>query len=153
MSEEVRGEEANKVAVDELQEEETVETTEAVVDEGDENKDVAEERKQALKEGLIGDSEETLDSEVSRQRVENKRNATQPTKPSTVDAFSRGGGISVGGPFARRRVRPETDKAKPAKPNNPRRGVQKIWDDEPINNVGDGTTSHDVRNKRKRGDE
>ena len=102
-----------------------------------------EQRKQALKDGLIGSAEEKVDSELERERVENRRQATVPTKPSTEDAFKRNG-TSVGGPFARRRTAPTTDKAKSYavgedKERDTRRGVFKIWDDKAVNNVGKGT--------------
>lgn len=153
MSEETRGKKANEVVVDEVQEDEAVETTaEPTEAEAEVAEDVVEQRKQAIKEGLIGDAEETVDSEAERQRVENKRQSTQPSTPSTKDAFGRGG-VAIAGPFARKRVRPREDVAKPAKPNNPRRGVQKIWEDRPINNVGDGTNTYDLPKKEKEEDE
>lgn len=102
-----------------------------------------EQRKQALKDGLIGSAEEKVDSELERERVENRRQATVPTEPSTEDAFKRNG-TSVGGPFARRRTAPVSDKAKSYelgadKERDSRRGVHRIWDDKPVNNVGKGT--------------
>lgn len=132
-------EEADKVVVDEAQDITEEETKAEKVDTNvpeDENIDL-QKRKAELIEGLIGSAEEKLDSEVDVAREETEAQAA-PKKnktPATEANFERKG-AAIAGPFARRRTRPVGTESKPATPVNPRRGVQKIWEDRPINNVG-----------------
>ena len=116
------------------------------------SEDEIEKRKQAIKEGLVGSAEEKLDGEAHSEQEKNMRQNTEATEPSTEDAFQRGG-VAIAGPFARRRVKPRVDKAQPATPTGARRGVQKIWEDRPINNVGGGKTANNVQEERTKKDD
>lgn len=90
-------------------------------------------RRRRLIEGLIGSADEKLDGEIQIEE-EKRPSREKPTTPSTEANFDRKG-TAIAGPFARRRLRPIEQRAKPASPDNPRRGVQRIWKDRPINNV------------------
>lgn len=95
-----------------------------------------EKRKEEIKEGLIGTADEKLDGELQKEREKSNREVKEEIRPSTEPNFREG--MSIAGPFGRTRVAPAKTASKPATPDNPRRGVQRIWPDRRINNVGEG---------------
>ena len=126
-----------KTVVDEVQEEETKAVEEGFANPDEEVLDL-QKRKAELIDKLIGDAEE---EKLEQKRIEEEAQPPQDDSrdtPSTEPTFDRGG-AAIAGPFGRRRLRPISEDKKAATPDNPRRGVQRIWKDRPINNVGQGT--------------
>jgi hypothetical protein len=70
-----------------------------------------------------------------------------PKQAPTVNAFE--GGSVIAGPFSRKRVGKKTEKKPVENSLSPRRGVYKIWDNKPVNNVGDGKNTFDVAKDRR----
>lgn len=101
-------------------------------------------RKQQIKEGLITQDEKVDGSKVEKEALSD---FVPPPKPKSINPDSERGGMSVGGPAGRKRVKGNAKKQQDVNYSS-RRGFQKIWDDKPIQNVGEGVNTTDIPTRR-----
>lgn len=149
---EIRGERTKSVVLDEFageaeEAEVTSETPEPEEGEVGVQEDVIAERRQALKEGLI--EPETLEGESQPIEGKDNRDSKRASNIASGGAYNRPG-MSFGGPGLRRKKQQNPKPPVERKEVNPRRGTFKIWDDRPVNNVGGGTSTTDIPQRRKK---
>jgi len=112
-----------------------------------------EERRKAIKDGLINSAEERFkksptptveELESPTTPFSSAQSEAEPKSPALVDSFERNG-LSVGGPSGRTRVRPKVEGVVNEERISKRRGIYKIWNNKPIKNVGEGTNTYDTK--------
>lgn len=76
---------------------------------------------------------------IKAAEIEQDEQPEPDPAPTNVVSKQRGG-MAFAGPLAFRKK----NSAKTVKPSSAKRGISKIWEDRPFNNVGSGTSSYDI---------
>jgi len=133
----------DKIEEQELETEASV--SEVITEEN--NEETVEKRREELVSSLIEPAEqETQEDNTGSVEYKNNREATEASSTKIGNEFARQG-IRVGGPGIRKtRAQASTKSEEPSD----RLGIFKIWDDQPIRNIGQGTSTSDIPQRKNR---
>ena len=119
--------------------------SEAVVEETVE--EIVEQRQEELVSSLVEPAaQETQGDDSGSVEYKNNRDATEA---SSVKIAKDRQGIRIGGPGIRK-SRGSVKPARSAEDANERVGIYKIWNDKPIRNIGQGTSTSDIPQRKNK---
>ena len=111
--------------------------------------EIVEERQEEFVSSLIEPAEqETQEDDTGSVEYKNNRDATEASSVKIENDFNRQG-IRVGGPGIRK-SRGAVKKARSLEDVNERVGIYKIWNDKPIRNIGEGTSTSDIPQRKNK---
>jgi len=121
--------------------------SEAIVEETVE--EIVEQRQEELVSSLVEPAaQETQGDDSGSVEYKNNREATEASSTKVGNGFDRQG-IRVGGPGLRK-TRASVTEARSSEDPNERLGIFKIWNDKPIRNIGEGTTTSDIPQRKNK---
>jgi len=109
--------------------------------------EIVEERQEEFASSLIEKAEQQTKSD-DEGAVEYKSNR-DATEASSVKIAKDRQGIRIGGPGVRK-SRGSVKPARSAEDANERVGIYKIWNDKPIRNIGQGTSTSDIPQRKNK---
>jgi len=109
--------------------------------------EIVEERQEEFASSLIEKAEQqTKSDDEGAVEYKNNRDATEA---SSVKIAKDRQGIRIGGPGVRK-SRGSVKPARSAEDANERVGIYKIWNDKPIRNIGQGTSTSDIPQRKNK---
>ena len=109
--------------------------------------EIVEERQEEFASSLIEKAEQqTKSDDEGAVEYKNNRDATEA---SSVKIAKDRQGIRIGGPGIRK-SRGSVKPARSAEDTNERVGIYKIWNDKPIRNIGQGTSTSDIPQRKNK---